>query len=51
MALDERVKETWQNVQTRHNVPVNAIGVPIRKNDQTALKIWQEEGIAEFMRK
>ncbi len=51
MALDEKVKRTWQEIQARHNVPVNAIGVPIRKNDEQTLKVWKEEGLDNFVKK
>jgi len=51
MPLDENVRSTWQDIQSRHDVPVNAIGVPIRKNDANALKVWKEEGIDGFMKK
>ena len=51
MALDANVKKAWQEIQSRHNVPVNAIGVPIRKKDAEALKVWEEEGINEFIKK
>ncbi|MEZ4273338.1 MAG: hypothetical protein R3C68_18450 [Myxococcota bacterium] len=51
MALDEKVKQTWQDIQSRHDVPVNAIGVPIRKNDANAFKVWKDEGIDAFLKK
>ncbi len=51
MPIDDKVRATWQDIQSRHNVPVNAIGVPIRKRDTNAMNVWKEEGIGEFVKK
>ncbi len=51
MALTSTVKKQWIAVQKKHPVPVNAIGVKIKSNDQKTLKIWQEEGIDKFVKK
>ena len=51
MSMDRRVKDVWQEIQSRHNEPVNAIGVRIRKDDKTSLAIWRREGIDQFVKK
>ncbi len=49
MAIDPKVKENWEKLQTQHDYPVDALGRPIDTNDAETLKIWQEEGIDHFM--
>ena len=49
MAIDAIVKTTWQNIQSKNSVAVNAIGVPIKKNDKNAMQIWKDEGIDKFV--
>lgn len=51
MALDPAVKKNWIEIQKKYGVPVNAIGVKIKTNDQKTLKVWQEEGIENFVKK
>jgi hypothetical protein len=51
MALDERIKKTWIDVQKRHDVPVNAIGMKIDPKDANSLRVWREEGIDKFVKK
>ena len=51
MALSSAVKKNWIEVQKQYNYPVNAIGVKIDPKDQKTLKIWQEEGIDQFIKK
>ncbi len=51
MALSSAVKKNWIEVQKKHSVPVNAIGVKINAKDEKTLKIWKEEGIDKFMQK
>ena len=51
MAISESIKKNWIAIQKKHSVPVNAIGVKIRKDDEKTLKIWQEEGISNFIKK
>ena len=51
MAVDERIKKTWIEVQKNHSVPVNAIGVKIDPKDVNTLRIWREEGIDRFVKK
>ncbi len=51
MAIDPAVKKNWIEIQKKHDVPVNAIGVKIDSKDETTLKVWREEGIDEFIKK
>ncbi len=51
MALNPAVKKNWIEIQKKHNVPVNAIGVKINPKDEKTLKIWKEEGIDKYMKK
>jgi hypothetical protein len=51
MAIDPAVKKNWIEIQKRHAVPVNAIGVKIDPKDERTLKVWQEEGIDQFLKK
>lgn len=49
--LDERIRKTWIELQKKHDVPVNAIGVRIAANDSNTLRVWKEEGIDKFLKK
>jgi hypothetical protein len=51
MTLDPAVKKNWIELQKKHDVPVNAIGVKIDPKDKKTLKVWKDEGIDEFMKK
>ncbi len=51
MALSSAVKKNWIEVQKKHAVPVNAIGVEIKTDDRKTLNIWKEEGIDKFVKK
>lgn len=51
MAIDERVKKNWIDVQKRHDVPVNAIGMKIDPKDSNTLRVWRDEGIDKFVKK
>lgn len=51
MTLDPSVKKNWIEVQKKHNVPVNAIGVKIDPSDEKTMHVWKEEGIDQFMKK
>jgi hypothetical protein len=51
MALNPAVKKNWIEIQSRHEVPVNAIGVKIDPKDDATLKVWREEGIDEHVKK
>ena len=51
MALDHAVKKNWVEIQKKFDVPVNAIGVKIKKNDKRTMKVWKEEGIDKFIKK
>ncbi len=50
MVLDPAVKRNWIEIQKEHAVPVNAIGVKIKSNDEKTLKVWKEEGIDKFLK-
>ncbi len=50
MALDPAIKQNWIEIQKRHTVPVNAIGVPIDRKDKATLEVWKSEGIDRFMK-
>ena len=51
MPLNPLVKKSWVELQKKHDVPVNAIGVKIDPKDQATLKVWKEEGIDQFQKK
>ncbi len=51
MALDKSIKNNWIEIQKKHDVPVNAIGVKIKEKDTKTMKIWKEEGIDNFIKK
>ena len=51
MALDSNIKKNWIEIQKRHPVPVNAIGVKIDPKDRMTLQIWKGEGIDQFVKK
>ena len=51
MGLDSSVKKNWIEVQKKHNVPVNAIGVKIDPKDEKTMNVWKGEGIDQFMKK
>ena len=51
MSLEPAIKKNWIEIQKRHDVPVNAIGVKINTKDEKTLKVWREEGIDEFIKR
>lgn len=51
MGLDDNVKKNWIEIQKKHNMPVNAIGIKIKEKDQRTMKVWKEEGLEQFMKK
>jgi hypothetical protein len=51
MGIDASVRKNWIEIQKKHSVPVNAIGVKIKDNDSKTLKIWKDEGIDKFIKK
>jgi hypothetical protein len=51
MALDPRIKKNWIEIQKKHPVPVNAIGVKIDTKDTMTLNVWKSEGIDQFVKK
>lgn len=51
MALDPKMKKNWEEMQKKHNQPVNAIGIPIKPTDVALLKAWKDEGIDKFVKK
>lgn len=51
MPLDPRVRKNWVEVQKKHDMPVNAIGMKIDSKDANTLRVWKEEGIDQFVKK
>jgi hypothetical protein len=51
MGIDPAVKKNWMEIQKKHDVPVNAIGVKIDPKDEKTLTVWREEGIDEFVKR
>jgi hypothetical protein len=51
MNLDPRIKKNWIEIQKRHDVPVNAIGMKIDPKDTNTLRVWRDEGIDKFLKK
>ena len=51
MALDPNVKDNWESLQEKYNVPVDALGRPIDQNDTETLNVWKNEGIDQFLQK
>lgn len=51
MAIDPAIRKTWIEIQSRHKVPVNAVGVPIDRKDKFTLDVWKSEGIDQHMKK
>ena len=51
MAIDPAVRKNWIEIQKKHEIPVNAIGVKINLKDEKSLKVWKEEGIDQFVKK
>jgi hypothetical protein len=50
MGIDASVKKNWVEVQKRHDVPVNAIGMKIDPKDEATLQVWRDEGIDRFQK-
>ncbi len=48
--LDPKIKRNWEDIQRRHQVPVNAIGVKIDPKDKETLRVWRENGIDKFLK-
>ena len=51
MPIDATVKDNWEKLQEKYNYPVDALGRPIDPKDQETLKVWQGEGIDQFLKK
>ena len=51
MYIHARMKQSWIDIQKRHEVPVNALGLDIDPRDQMTLKLWRDEGIDRFLKK
>lgn len=47
--MDPDVKESWKKLQSQYDYPVDALGRPIDDGDQDTLKVWQDEGIDQFV--
>jgi len=50
MVLDSGVRKNWIEIQKRHDVPVNAIGLKIDPKDEATLRVWRDEGIDAFVK-
>ena len=51
MAIPEQIRKLWMEIQKKHSVPVNAIGVKIESRDVATLKVWREQGLDQFLKK
>ena len=51
MSLKPEIKKSWIELQKNNDQPVNAIGMKIKTNDSSTLKVWKEEGIDQFVKK
>lgn len=51
MAIDTAIKKNWIEIQKKHKVPVNAIGIQIKASDTKTLEKWKEEGIYIYLKK
>jgi hypothetical protein len=50
MSISPFAKSVWEDVQKKHDVPVNAIGMRIDPGDAETLKLWKTLGIDRFLR-
>ena len=50
MAIDPNIKQNWQELQSKFNYPVDALGRPIDTGDSETLAVWSNEGIDQFLR-
>lgn len=50
MGIDANIRKNWQEIQKKHDLPVNAIGVKIDPKDEATLRVWREEGIDKFQK-
>ena len=51
MAIPDNVRKNWVEIQKKFDFPVNAIGMKIDNKDAKTLKVWQDEGIDQFVKK
>ncbi|MGF1505879.1 MAG: hypothetical protein ACFB51_12230 [Anaerolineae bacterium] len=51
MPVDDTIKKQWEDLQSKYNYPVDALGRPIDQKDQDTLNVWKEEGIDRFMKR
>ena len=51
MGLDPAIKKNWIDIQKKHDVPVNAIGIKIDSKDEKTMKVWKDEGIDQFLKR
>jgi hypothetical protein len=51
MPLNPVIKKNWIEIQKKHAVPVNAIGVKIDPKDERTLTVWRDEGIDQYMKR
>jgi hypothetical protein len=51
MPIDPQIKKNWIEIQKKHGVPVNAIGIKIDSKDERTLSVWRSEGIDQFVKR
>jgi hypothetical protein len=51
MGIDPSVKKNWAEIQKKHAVPVNAIGIKIDPKDEKTYQVWKQEGIDRYLRR
>ncbi|MEM8962934.1 MAG: hypothetical protein AAGD38_15725 [Acidobacteriota bacterium] len=51
MTVNATAKKNWIEIQKKHAVPVNAIGIKINPKDEATLSVWRAEGIDQFVKK
>jgi hypothetical protein len=50
MSISPFARSVWEDVQKKHDVPVNAIGMRIDPGDAETLKLWKKLGIDRFVK-
>lgn len=51
MAIPEKIRKNWIEIQKKFDHPVNAIGVKIETKDTKTLTVWKQEGIDQYQKK
>ena len=49
MAINPEIKKNWQELQSKFDFAVDAVGRPIDQNDEETLNVWHNEGIDSFL--